>query len=323
MLRLMLVVSAVFALVVFNANATIPQNGGVSLWMPGLPWSLEISEPGFRVVQKEVSVERSMAHLSGERLKDGVLLTVFIEKAKEAGDSEICRKYYMDRMKNSPLKMDSINEYAAGSMAIAEYFIREYAGVDLKQKHIHAYLVKEGYWLDVHLSVSDCNPDCEKQLQSIVKHIGFNDAFAPSVWDYIDLGNQYFWKNDMKTAAIYYQDALDMEKSKATLQRKDWIVLVDQLGMSYGISGNLEAAAKLYEWALKKEPEYPMFYYNMACVCAETGDMQGILKYLKKAFTYKANMLPGEVIPDPMNDDSFKKYLEDPSFRATIEKLKE
>ena len=31
--------------------------------------------------------------------------------------------------------------------------------------------------------------------------------------------------------------------------------------------------------------------------------------YLKKAFDYRANTLPGETLPDPRTDDSFKKLM--------------
>jgi hypothetical protein len=43
--------------------------------------------------------------------------------------------------------------------------------------------------------------------------------------------------------------------------------------------------------------------------------------YLKKAFDYKANTLPGEGMPDPTTDDSFKKLMQGQQFRELAESL--
>lgn len=64
-----------------------------------------------------------------------------------------------------------------------------------------------------------------------------------------------------------------------------------------------------------------MFYYNMACVYGERNDLEQALDYLKKAFSYKANVIPGETMPDPLSDDSFQRLRNEPKFRALIASL--
>jgi Flp pilus assembly protein TadD len=90
---------------------------------------------------------------------------------------------------------------------------------------------------------------------------------------------------------------------------------VDNLGMSYGISGNLPKAKEVFESAVRDDPTYPLFHYNLACAAAETNDFDEALEQLKIAFQDRANGNPGEGMPDPAKDDSFKRYLNDPRFR--------
>jgi len=100
-----------------------------------------------------------------------------------------------------------------------------------------------------------------------------------------------------------------------------WYVLIDNLGMSYGITGDLQKAKETFDYGVSKDPRYPIFYYNLACTFAEMGNAAEAGSYLKKAFEYKANVLPGENVPDPRKDDSFKKLMENKEFRELAEKL--
>jgi hypothetical protein len=56
-------------------------------------------------------------------------------------------------------------------------------------------------------------------------------------------------------------------------------VLVDNLGMAYGITGDLKKASEIFEYGLSKDDTYPMFYYNLACTYAEMNDLDNTIKH--------------------------------------------
>ncbi|MEJ2528826.1 MAG: hypothetical protein P8Z39_01755, partial [Gammaproteobacteria bacterium] len=118
-----------------------------------------------------------------------------------------------------------------------------------------------------------------------------------------------------------YQQALNLENDSRTMSKTFWLVLVDQLGMSYGISGNLDKAKEIYSAAILEEQEYPMFYYNLACTYAESNDLDGAITNLSLAYKYKNNMLPNEEFPDPRTDSSFKRFLGDKKFTEMLSKI--
>ena len=138
----------------------------------------------------------------------------------------------------------------------------------------------------------------------------------------ISEGSDYFLKGDYEKAIGPYQKALDLEQENPTLDKTIWKVLVDNLGMSYGISGNLDKAKETFEYGISKDPDYPMFYYNMACTYGEKKDMDKAIEYLKLAFDRRENMIPGEEMPDPATDSSFERFMKNEKFKAALKELK-
>jgi len=80
----------------------------------------------------------------------------------------------------------------------------------------------------------------------------------------------------------------------------------------------LDKARSFFEDAIKRDPEYSVYYYNLGCTHAELGNLDAALENLKLGFARKASMSPGETYPSPRADDSFKKYLGDPKFEAAL-----
>src|SRR5438045_8263395 len=128
----------------------------------------------------------------------------------------------------------------------------------------------------------------------------------PETRKLLEQGSRFFLQGDFKQAISPYQKALDREKANRTLGESLWRVMVDNLGMAYGISGDLKKAKETFEYGLSKDPKYPMFHYNMACTYAEMNDVDKTISYLSQAFEYKANVIKGEKMPDQWTDSSFQ-----------------
>jgi tetratricopeptide (TPR) repeat protein len=139
---------------------------------------------------------------------------------------------------------------------------------------------------------------------------------------YVAEGSKHYLNGDFEKAILPYQKALDLEKKERKLEKKLWIVLVDNLGMAYGITGDIKNSMSVLEYGIKEEPTYPLFYYNMACGYGELGDEDNAIKFLRPAFKYRANMLEGEHFPDPMTDSSFEKFRDNEKFRSAVEEMK-
>jgi tetratricopeptide (TPR) repeat protein len=134
-------------------------------------------------------------------------------------------------------------------------------------------------------------------------------------------GSAFYLRRDFKNAIGPYQRALDLEKSNRTLNETLWRVLIDNLGMAYGISGDLKHAKETFEYGISKDDKYPLFYYNLACTYGEMNDMERAIDNLKLAFEHKKNIIKGEKMPDPSKDSSFARFMDDPKFKAALKEL--
>ncbi len=98
-------------------------------------------------------------------------------------------------------------------------------------------------------------------------------------------------------------------------------MLVDNLGMAYGITGDLNKAKETFDYGVSQDRSYPMFYYNLACTYAEMDNLDDAMANLKTAFENKQNAIPGEGMPDPRQDDSFQRFLKNKKFRDLVDSL--
>lgn len=143
----------------------------------------------------------------------------------------------------------------------------------------------------------------------------------PETRSLMEQGSRFYLDHDFARAIPLYQKALDREKANRSLSDTLWRVLVDNLGMAYGISGNLKKAKETFEYGLEKDPKYPLFHYNMACTYAEMNDPDKAIVYLRQAYEFKGNMIKGEKFPNPWTDSSFQRFMNNEKFVNALKEI--
>ena len=132
------------------------------------------------------------------------------------------------------------------------------------------------------------------------------------------LYNNHQYHASVPVYADYIQSLPHNESAK--VQQR---VATDNMGMALGISGDVDSARKIFEDAIKQDPDYPVYYYyNLACADAEQGKAKDSQIHLRQAFDRKDNTLPGEHMPDPTQDDSIQKLKKNKEFWAFVQTLK-
>ena len=299
-----------------------PRNPVFALTLPGLEWALEISAPGFDVEKRTLGPRGDSIYLFASSKETHLIISAFLEKAPRKVTSKECRDFYWSGTKKTPLKKEQIEMYDFGGMAIVEYMVPTFQGRETNQKNLFAYFARDNYWAYIHLSKIRFVSGEKGLFNRILTSVKFNESYNPTALDLLEFGNRSLFRKDFQGAISYYGKALNLDKHRKSLGRKGWILLVDQLGMSYGLSGDFIRAQETYEWAISQEPEYPMFFYNLACAYAEMDKMEDALHNLRLAYKYKGKVLAGQEFPNPRSDSSFKKYLNNKIFMAELQKMK-
>jgi hypothetical protein len=161
----------------------------------------------------------------------------------------------------------------------------------------------------------------DSKLKNIFSSFRLDQKYAPQLHD-VFLYAEILYRHHMYgPAAPVFEKALAKlnEDSGSTKTMKR--VITDQAGMSYGMSGNIAKAREIFEKAVAADPDYPLYYYNLACADAEEKNLAGAKKHLQEAFDRKANAIPGEGMPDPARDDSFLPYRNNKDFWTFVEGL--
>jgi predicted Zn-dependent protease len=125
----------------------------------------------------------------------------------------------------------------------------------------------------------------------------------------------------MKTLAIFLILGLlptRRGEKKPVLTKTLFRMLINDLGLSYGLMGDLAKAKETLEYGVTQQPDCPLVYYNLACMCGELDKMDDALAQLRLAYKNKANMTPGDKFPDSLKDDSFRNFVKDKRFLDAV-----
>ncbi len=278
---------SIFLTLVLLFATTFGQQAGISkaqISIPGIQGVLEI-DVGPTTWEARVRPDGKETQLQAMHRTDNLVITAFLQKVKFPASAEKCRaEWWPMTAKSTPMKREELRQSEREGIAVVEYIIPDFRGNPVHQKSLHAYLGSRDLCAEVHLS-----------------KVQFQHNYA--------------------AAAELYQKALDLEKQERTLSKSFFRVLIDNLGMSYGLTGKLSNAKETFEYGITQDLEYPLFYYLLACTYGEMGKMDESLVQLRLAYRYKANVIPGESLPDPLKDDSFRKFVKDKNFIDAVHEM--
>jgi len=308
-----------------------PSGAQSEVWLPGKAWALAFDGSGFTARANEIQPDGRRYFLA-ENAKTRVMVSVFLEEQKASPRPGECRYSLEQKAKSNaslasvPLKNVSYRE--SGEMQILEFTLLEVDGTPANQKNIFGCLIQDHTFVDIHISkvffkAAD-QPLFDSLLQSfhfVPKEATTDPVPTGNSMQLFQEGSRYFLAHQYRQAIGPYQKAFEIEKITPTLDKNLWRVLVDNLSMSYGITGELTGAREVLTYGVSKDPDYPLFYYNLACVTAEKGDLPDTENYLKLAIERRANLIPGETFPDARVDDSFQKLLLQKEFRLFLNSL--
>lgn len=303
------------------ALAQDPSSMRISL--VGKPWSLAIDSPGFKTQLNETKPD-GRRYLEAVNEATGMVLSATLEQVSGPADLEGCRQGFRGRLESLAwMHPSGETERRDGQIAIQEFMVKELNGAPIQQQNLFACFVKENVFVDVHISKTMFTAKDQPLFAAILGTIHFVDGNAGglSSLDYFREGSKPYVVNDFAAAIGPYQKALDMEKQDRKLDLSTWRVLLDNLAMAYGVTGKDASAEEVVRYGLTKDPQYPMFYFILADVYAERGDLDNTIKFLTTAFENRNNVIPGEKLPDPRTDDSFQRFLKNERFMKFLDSL--
>jgi len=313
-----------------------PSGKHAKMAIPGVSGVLEF-DVGPTTFETRVRPDGKEVQLRAFGRTDRLAISAFLQRVAFPASAEKCRDEWWPGTKNAvSMQRDNLQETVVkDGIARVEFIVPEFQGVKVRQKDLHAYLGSGDLCAEIHLSKAAFHPEDQKLFEDVLASVKLLPDAPPSAGQsekpdqlqdhgssyYFGLGSKFYLQQNYSQAASLYEKALDLEKQKRTLSKDYFRVLVDNLGMSYGISGKLPQAKATFEYGLTQDPEYPMFHYNLACAYGELDKMNEALTELRLAYEYKANNISGETLPNPLQDDSFRHFVDKEEFVKAVREM--
>jgi tetratricopeptide (TPR) repeat protein len=308
-----------------------PATATSDVWLPGKTWALELDGAGFTTRDNEIQADGRRYFLA-ENATTRMVVSVFLEAVKVPAQPEDCKHSLEEKAKSNAAlasaKLKRIEYRASGDLQILEFTLPQFDGVPKNQKNIFGCLIKDGVFVDIHISKLFSKSGDQPLFDALLQSIRFvprdgTDTAVPTGNSMLLFreGSRYFLAHQYREAIGPYRQAFEIEKITPTLAKNLWRVLIDNLSIAYGITGDLTRARETLNYGVSKDPDYPLFYYNLACTSAEKGAVPDTEKNLRLAFERRANVIPGETFPDARTDDSFQKLLVQKEFRHFLDSL--
>jgi tetratricopeptide (TPR) repeat protein len=310
-------VFVVLAFLTFPSLAKQPDSPRLSL--PAKDWEVVVDLAGLTVRNIETQPD-GRRYLAAQNDATHVVVSLTLEQVAASHATASCRDSLEAKTKHPPIKIQDVRYSRSGEIDIMRYMVKEFRGQIVNQENVFACQFYDGAYIDLHVSKINYTSADEPLLLDVLNSLRI-DKMERSSTELFQQGSRFYLQQDYKSAIKTYSQALELEKTDPKLNRPLWYVLIDNLGMSYGITGDLQKARETFEYGISRDATYPLFYYNLACTYAESNDAARAESYLKKAFDNKANVLPGETMPDPTRDDSFSKLMNNKEFRELAEAL--
>ena len=320
-MRLRIGLAIGLALMVVSPVWSLPDgHGSTEIALPGKAWSVAADLRGFKITKNGLQPD-GRYYLIADR--DAFGFSIYLERVHGTADSSGCRDSLSGKASHAIAPLVDVRMYQSGEANLLEYTIDEFQGMKVRQKNLFACMGREDVYIDVHISKTLYQPDDEAVLQSLFQSVHFVDSSNGLQIGNSDFreGSKFYVKGDFPQAIKSYEKVLEREKAQSTLNQTTFRVLIDNLGMAYGMSGNLARAKETFEYGVSRDSTYPLFYYNLACTYGEMNDLKVTKENLVLAFKYRDNVIAGETMPEPRQDSSFQRFMSDENFRKFLDSL--
>lgn len=301
---------------------TIP--GKLTFALPEHPGRMSLDQEAWQVV--ELSAKPN-GNEWGERAEQGnqhMLAFLFAAPDKAPLTAVTCRDGMIasEHAEAAVQTRASIRSASGAEIAMAVLIAPKDARMSLR-----AFVASGDLCGDIAFSAADVKPgdgEAYRQTMEIAKRtlltLTFEPSLKPTFNDAFAYAEVQFRKHQYAGAAVAYRSAL-AKVDQSVDPQKFRRVVTDQLSMSLGLSGDLSGSREVNEAAIKKDLDYPLYYYDLACADAEAGNARAAQEHLQQAFERRTHMMSGEPFPNPTADDSLQKLRGDAAFWGLAQRI--
>ncbi len=296
------------------------QKTRLSVYLPEADWGLDFAAPGFFIIEHKIDSIGGPISLRAMN-RDKTILIISFEKLLHANNAGSWRDFLFEKYQDTHPDMTQVRKYHIGEMAIFEYVDEEFDNRVFDKMNINGFLSKNGYCALIYLTGNNYTDSMHSEFDEILGRITIIDNPVPNPFWLFNFGEHAFNSGDYTKAIVFYEQALADELKLKDKKLRLWCRATERFGNTYRVIGNYEKAQEVLRKGLEFTEAHPMFFYNLALVYADLKEEDNVLENLALAIENKYLAYRKEPLPNPLEDTSFSKLMENNEFRKKVETL--
>ena len=157
----------------FHATSAGTAEERISFSVPAAPWTLTLPKEGLVVQEQQVKPDGRYGYFSLIDERNNLNISFFIEPVKDCKDSKSCRDMIWKLGNPSWEKPQNIVQSQIGDVSYFEFFMPSFRGTPVNQQNMYAEFVKDGFWIDMHISKVLYKPEEHDVFERVIKSVKF------------------------------------------------------------------------------------------------------------------------------------------------------
>ena len=220
------------------------ERSSLRLTVPQAPWALLISGEELVLSREKIAPDGSRGYFMLVDEKTRMLASLYIEPVDKCKTSKECRDMVWKLGNPEWDNPQNVRLSEIGDISTLELLVPEFKRAPIRQQNMYAQFVRDGYWVDLHLSKVQYQDQDRDLFERMVKSVRFEhkkvvrNISKPAVRDntqeaqtgskekiaketmlLVAAGSNAYLQRDFKKAIELYTKALDLEKKYPTLNK--------------------------------------------------------------------------------------------------------
>lgn len=128
------------------------ENGMISLWSKGAGWVLQFPGEGYKLQIERHKEDGLSLYYFFVNSNLNLNVSFFIEPVSKCTSSEDCRRQYWKNPGPTIVNPQGVNFLDLNGFSIVEFLVPTFKEVKVDQMNMSAHHVREGFWVDLHIS---------------------------------------------------------------------------------------------------------------------------------------------------------------------------
>lgn len=150
-----------------------PSDKQVSYSVPFAPWHFVLNAEGFSIKQQQIKPDGKNAYYYMVNDKIGLNVSLFIEPVNKCKTAKECSEMIWKSGNPGWVNPQNFIRSEIGDASVFEFLIPELQGKPIRQQNLYAQFVRDGYWIDLHVSKVLFQESDRAMIRKVVESASF------------------------------------------------------------------------------------------------------------------------------------------------------